>query len=77
MTGVLTLKSALSSGRLYEFITQEEARGRGPVDRAEFDGAVDKVIKERQSEDRTSRFESGGNSSGKRIRRDTGQDGSD
>jgi hypothetical protein len=72
----LSLSEAVVAGRLPDFIVQEEARGIGPIDRAEFDGAVSKLIKERQSGDRTSRSSSAGNSSGKRTRRDTDQDAS-
>jgi hypothetical protein len=72
----ITLSEAISGGRLPEFIAQEEARGIGPIDRAEFDGAVSKVLKERRSEDRTSHSASGGNSSEKRTRRGSGPDAS-
>jgi hypothetical protein len=68
----ITLSEAILGGRLPEFIAQEEARGIGPIDRAEFDGALSQIVKEPRSEDRTSRSASGGNSSGKRIRRDNG-----
>jgi hypothetical protein len=72
----ITLSEAISGGRLPEFIAQEEARGIGPIDRADFDGAVKNVIKAQRSEDRTSHSASGGNSSEKRIRRDNGPDAS-
>lgn len=70
---VLTLQTALSEGRIEEFVAQQEARGIGPIDRAEFDVAVTKVIKARQSKDRTSRSASGGNSNGTKTRRGSGQ----
>jgi hypothetical protein len=73
----LSLSEAIESGRLSDFIVQEEARGIGPIDHAEFDGAVAKVIRAPQSEDRTSRSADGGNSSGKKTRRDTDQGASD
>lgn len=69
----ITLSEAISGDRLPEFIAQEEARGIGPIDRAEFDGVVFKVIKAPRSEDRTSHSASAGNSSGKKTRRDTDQ----
>jgi hypothetical protein len=72
----LSLTQAQGEKRLGEFIAQEEARGIGPIDRPEFDGAVARVIKERRLEDRTSRSSSGGNSTGTRTRRDSGQDAS-
>jgi hypothetical protein len=72
----LSLVEAIRSDRLGAFVAQEEARGRGPIDRAEFDGALAKVIKERRLEDRTSHSSSGGNSSEKRTRRGTDQDAS-
>jgi hypothetical protein len=70
----LSLSRARRRGQLDSFIAQEEARGIGPIDRAEFDGAVAKVIKARRSEGRTSHSSSGDGSSGKRTRRDTDQD---
>jgi hypothetical protein len=73
MRDYLPLAKALETNRISEFVAQEEARGIGPIDRADFDGAVTKVVKERQPEDRTSRSSSDGNSSGKRTHRDTDQ----
>ena len=67
---MLTLTAALMSGRLPEFIAQEEARDVGPINRAAFDGAVSNFIKGRRSEDRTSRPASGGGLTGKKIRPD-------
>jgi hypothetical protein len=72
----MTLSEAVSGGRLPEFIAQEEARGIGPIDRAEFDGVVSELIKERRSEDQTSRSASDGNSSGKKTLRGTYPDAS-
>jgi hypothetical protein len=62
---VLTLAEAMKSGRLQEFIAQEEARGIGPADRAKLDRALAKVIKSPKSEDQTSRSALRGNSTGK------------
>ena len=73
---MISLSEALKADRLEEFIVQELGRGIGPIDRAEFDGAVSKIIKAPRPEDRTSRSSSDGNSSGKKTRRDSGQDAS-
>lgn len=40
--GRLTSKEALESDRLDDFITQEEARGVGSVDRADLDEALER-----------------------------------
>lgn len=50
----LSLSYARKSGRLEDFIAQEEARGVGPINEAEFDETASKVIKTQQSEDQTS-----------------------
>ena len=76
MRDYLPLAKALETNRISEFVAQEEARGIGPIDRAEFDDAVAKVIKAQRSEDRTSHSASDGNSSGKRTRRGSGPDAS-
>jgi hypothetical protein len=73
---MITLNEATKTGKIDDFISQEEARGVGPVDRAEFDGAVANVIKERRSVDQTLRSASAGNSSGKKTRRGSGPDAS-
>jgi hypothetical protein len=73
---MINLRDARANGDLDDFVLQEEARGIGPIDRAEFGGAVAKLIKERRSEGRTSRSAFGGNSSGKRTRRGSGPDAS-
>jgi hypothetical protein len=67
----LTLSAAIQTGRLEEFAAQEELRGVGPIDRAEFDGAVSGAIKAPPPKGRTSRSAYAGNSSGKRTRRDS------
>jgi hypothetical protein len=73
----LSLSDAQRRGRIDEFITLEEARGVGPIDRAEFDAGTSKLIKAPQSEGQTSHSASGGNSSGKKTRRGSGQGASD
>ena len=42
---MLTLSEAIKTGRLEDFIRQEEARSAGPVDRSELDAALERVIK--------------------------------
>lgn len=66
---MITLADAIRSNRLPDFIAQEEARGMGPIDRAQFNTLVAKVIKEPQSEGQTSRSASGDGSSGKKTLR--------
>ena len=61
---VLTLGEATATGRLAEFIAQEEARGVGPIDSADFDALTAALIKAPQSEDQTSRSASGDCSTG-------------
>lgn len=51
----LTLSLAIKSGRLDEFIRQQEAAGIGPIDEAAFLGAASKVIKHAPQSDQTSR----------------------
>ena len=50
----ITLAEAQRTGRLQDFIAQEEARGVGPVSEAEFDLTTSAVIKTPQSDDQTS-----------------------
>lgn len=51
---VLHLSGALKTGRLQDFIAQEEARGVGPVSEADFDALAAKVIRTSQSDGQTS-----------------------
>lgn len=69
---MLTLADAVKSGRLTEFIAQEEQRGVGPINRAALDRAVAKIVKAPQSIGRTSRSPSRDGSSGKRTRKGSG-----
>ena len=73
---MLTLTQAIKTGKLQEFTEQEEARGMGPIDRAEFESLSTALIKARQSTGRTSRSSSGDGSSGKKTPQDTGPDAS-
>lgn len=69
---MLGLSEALRTGRLAEFISQEEARGVGPIDHAEFDGLTTALIKAPLSEDQTSHSASGDDSSETKTRQDSG-----
>jgi hypothetical protein len=51
---MLSLAEAQKTGRLQEFIAQEEARGIGPIDRADFDAALAKIVRAPRLENRTS-----------------------
>lgn len=69
---MLTLSEAVKSGRLQDFIAQEEARGVGPIDRAEFDALTAALVKVPQSEDQTSHSASGDGLSGTKTRQGSG-----
>jgi hypothetical protein len=73
---MISLAEARRSGRIQEFVEQESARGMEPVDRTQFDGAVERLVRAPLPEDRTSRSASAGNSSEKKTRRDIGPDAS-
>jgi hypothetical protein len=63
---MLSLSQAIKSGKLSEFIAQEEARGIGPADRKKLAAAIKVVAtKQPQSKDRTSRSTSRDGSRGK------------
>jgi hypothetical protein len=63
---MLTLTDAIKSGRLQEFVSQEENRGIGPVDRRKLDAAIKRLATTPlKSAGRTSRSSSGDGSSGK------------
>jgi hypothetical protein len=63
---MVTLSKALKSGRLPEFIAQEEARGVGPASRKELDAAIKALAATPlQPEDQTSRSTSRDGSRGK------------
>ena len=63
----------MESGRLDAFVAQEEARGVGSIDRAEFDRLLVKAVKAPQSKDRTSRSPLPDGSTGKKTRRGNGR----
>ena len=50
----LSLTKAIRSNRLQEFIDQQEARGFGPISKAEFDETASTVIKTPPQSDQTS-----------------------
>ncbi len=55
MSEQLPLAKALKTGRLADFVAQEEARGVETVDREELAAAIKAAVKPQRSEDRTSR----------------------
>jgi hypothetical protein len=63
---MLTLSEALKTGRLREFIAQEEARGIGPANQKDVEAAIEKLATTpTQSGDRTSHSSSGDGSTEK------------
>lgn len=63
---MLSLAHAIKSGRLTEFVAQEEERGMGPADRKKLDAALRRLATTPQKRSgRTSRSSSGDGSSGK------------
>lgn len=62
---MITLSEALKSGRLAEFITQEEGRGVGRADQSELDAAIKLMATDTQPEDRTLRSHGRDGSNGK------------
>lgn len=60
----LTLNEAIRTGRMADFVQQEEARGIGGADRATLDNALERLIRQPRSEDRTSRSPSDDGSTG-------------
>lgn len=64
----LSLADAQASGRLEEFISQEQVRGKGPANPIELDESLSRLIKSEKSEDRTSRSASSDGSSETKTR---------
>ncbi len=63
---MLTLSEALKSGKIAEFVKQEEKRGIGPASRKKLNAAIKRLATTPlKSADRTSRSTSRGGSSGK------------
>ncbi len=62
---MLSLSEALRTGRLSEFINQEEKRGIGPAELKKLEATIKRLATQPKSKDRTSRSASGGGSSGK------------
>ena len=61
----LTLAEALRSGKVDEFAAQAEANEVGPVDEADFERVLGKLVREPRSEDQTSHSSSRDCSTGK------------
>lgn len=72
-SSMLTLSEAQKSGRLEEFIAEQEAAGVGPIELGAFRSLAAALIKAPLSEDQTLRSASDGNSTGKKTRRGSGQ----
>lgn len=51
---MLSLREAMESGQLQEFIAQEESRDVGPISEAAFNEAASTVIRTPLSDDQTS-----------------------
>jgi hypothetical protein len=65
MSQPLSLTKAIKSGRLSDFIEQEEGRGAGPADSAELDAAIKMLATQPLPADQTSRSTSRGGLRGK------------
>lgn len=61
----LSLREAVETDQLEAFIRQEEERGVGPANKADFEAAIAAMAKLPRSKDRTSRSASRGGSRGK------------
>ena len=61
---MLSLKDAIAQGRLGDFVNQAEAAGVGPANEADVEAALERLIRQPRSEDRTSRSPSDDGSSG-------------
>jgi hypothetical protein len=70
---MLTLSEAVKTGRLQEFIDQEEARGIGSIARSELDRTLAAMLKAPRLEDQTSRSPSRDGSTEKRTRQGNGR----
>jgi hypothetical protein len=53
---MLTLKQAISDGRLDDFIKQEEERGVGPIDLDELDTVIERAVRDSRLGDRKIAF---------------------
>ena len=62
---IMSLAEAIRQDRLADFISQEEERGIGPTDGAQFLVVVKEALKAPRSEDQTSHSPSGDGSTGK------------
>ncbi len=64
----LTLTDAIKTGKLQEFVDEQEKRGVGPLEISKFDEAIQKIVKPQPPERQTSRSQGGDGSRGKRTR---------
>lgn len=62
---MLSLSDAMKTGRLSDFVAQEEERGVGPVNQTELEIAIKLMATSKPQEDQTSRSQQRGGSSGK------------
>lgn len=74
---MLSLAEAIRTDCLAEFISQQEAAGVGPANRAALEAALTTLAKATQPEDQTSHSPSGDGSTGKKTRRGSGPCASD
>ena len=64
----MTLVEALKSGRLSEFISEQELFGFGKANKKQFDTVIKQAVKERPPQDQTSGSPVRGGSGGKKTR---------
>ena len=67
---MLSLAEAIKTGRVADFIAQEEDSGVGPIDRSAFDTLTAAPVKAPQSTDQTSHSASDDGSSERKTRQD-------
>ncbi len=64
----MTLVEAIKSGRLSEFIAEQELLGFGKANKKQFDATVKQAVKAPPPQDQTSDFRARGGSAGKKTR---------
>jgi hypothetical protein len=64
---MISISEAKKTGRLKDFVVQEESRGIGPISGVELDLVVAKISKAPQPQDQTSGSHVRGGSSGKKT----------
>ena len=65
---MINLVEAIKSGRLSEFIAEQESNGVEKISKNQFDAIVKKAVKERPPQDQTSGSRAPDNSNGKKTR---------